>query len=73
MRSGPGVAIKEESGARLVALLLADHSSHVLNLDAFYGAETNIHNVDAMTDVSTPFTAFTRYTVAPSLSSQTSK
>ncbi|KZS97891.1 IkappaB kinase complex, IKAP component [Sistotremastrum niveocremeum HHB9708] len=43
------------------------------DVHAFYGEEANIHNVDAMTDVSTPFTAFTRYTVAPSLSSQTSK
>ncbi|CAK5281923.1 unnamed protein product [Mycena citricolor] len=36
--------------------------------DAFYNAEdeVNLHNVDAMTDVSMPATAFTRYTAAPS-------
>lgn len=43
-------------------------------LDAFYGIEENIHNVDVMTDVSMPYTAFTRYTVAPSsISRGTSK
>ncbi|KAI0061864.1 IkappaB kinase complex, IKAP component [Artomyces pyxidatus] len=41
--------------------------------DAFYGTEdTALHNVDVMTDVS-QFTAFTRYTVAPSTASRTSK
>jgi len=39
-------------------------------LDAFYGVEENLHNVDVMTDVSTPFTAFTRYTAAPSTASR---
>ncbi|KAI5890064.1 IkappaB kinase complex, IKAP component [Schizophyllum commune H4-8] len=41
--------------------------------DAFYGEEANLHNVDVMTDVSMPATAFTRYTVAPSMSSKASK
>ncbi|KAH7928721.1 IkappaB kinase complex, IKAP component [Leucogyrophana mollusca] len=38
--------------------------------DAFYGTEdTNLHNVDVMTDVSMAPTAFTRYTIAPSATS----
>ncbi|KII95516.1 hypothetical protein PLICRDRAFT_96071 [Plicaturopsis crispa FD-325 SS-3] len=42
--------------------------------DAFYGVEdTNLHNVDVMTDVSMPATAFTRYTVAPTSASRVSK
>ncbi|EIW80500.1 pol II transcription elongation factor [Coniophora puteana RWD-64-598 SS2] len=42
--------------------------------DAFYGTEdTNLHNVDVMTDVSMAPTAFTRYTVAPSAASKSSK
>lgn len=43
--------------------------------DAFYGNddETGMHNVDVMTDVSAPVTAFTRYTVAPTTASRTSK
>ncbi|KAL1719857.1 IKI3 family-domain-containing protein [Schizophyllum commune] len=41
--------------------------------DAFYGEEANLHNVDIMTDVSMPATAFTRYTAAPSTSSKASK
>ena len=42
--------------------------------DAFYGTEdTNLHNVDVMTDVSMAPTAFTRYTVAPSATSKASK
>ena len=48
----------------------------VINLfpDAFYGVEDpSLHNVDVMTDVSMPATAFTRYTVAPSTSSRASK
>ncbi|KAF7290054.1 polymerase II transcription elongation factor [Mycena chlorophos] len=42
--------------------------------DAFYGAEDdlNLHNVDAMTDISMAPTAFTRYTVAPTTISRTS-
>ncbi|KIY46095.1 IkappaB kinase complex, IKAP component [Fistulina hepatica ATCC 64428] len=41
--------------------------------DAFYETEdSNLHNVDTMTDVSMPATAFTRYTVAPSAASRTS-
>lgn len=41
----------------------------------FYGNEdeTGIHNVDVMTDVSAPATAFTRYTVAPTSASRTSR
>lgn len=43
-------------------------------LDAFYGTEdTNLHNVDVMTDVSMAPTAFTRYTAAPSATSKASK
>ncbi|KAJ7125399.1 IKI3 family-domain-containing protein [Mycena epipterygia] len=43
--------------------------------DAFYGMEedANLHNVDVMTDVSMPATAFTRYTVAPTSMSRSSK
>ncbi|KAJ7750119.1 pol II transcription elongation factor [Mycena maculata] len=43
--------------------------------DAFYGMDedTNLHNVDVMTDVSMPATAFTRYTVAPTSMSKSSK
>ncbi|KAJ7799963.1 pol II transcription elongation factor [Mycena olivaceomarginata] len=43
--------------------------------DAFYGMEDdpNLHNVDVMTDVSMPATAFTRYTVAPTSMSKSSK
>ncbi|KAF8132053.1 pol II transcription elongation factor [Boletus edulis] len=42
--------------------------------DAFYGTEdTNLHNVDVMTDVSMAPTAFTRYTAALSVTSKTSK
>ncbi|KAF9222466.1 pol II transcription elongation factor [Gyrodon lividus] len=42
--------------------------------DAFYGTEdTNLHNVDVMTDVSMAPTAFTRYTVAASVTSKASK
>ena len=41
--------------------------------DAFYGAEdTDLHNVDVMTDVSMAPTTFTRYTVAPSAVSKSS-
>ncbi|KAH0829046.1 IKI3 family-domain-containing protein [Lanmaoa asiatica] len=41
---------------------------------AFYGTEdTNLHNVDVMTDVSMAPTAFTRYTAAPSVTSKASK
>ena len=32
-----------------------------------------MHNVDVMTDVSAPVTAFTRYTVAPTTASRTSR
>ncbi|KIK96350.1 hypothetical protein PAXRUDRAFT_138652 [Paxillus rubicundulus Ve08.2h10] len=40
---------------------------------AFYGTEdTNLHNVDVMTDVSMAPTAFTRYTVAASVTSKAS-
>lgn len=41
-------------------------------LDAFYATEENIHNVDVMTDAS-GITAFTRYTVAPTTASKSSK
>ncbi|KAJ7188994.1 pol II transcription elongation factor [Mycena filopes] len=43
--------------------------------DAFYGMaeDANLHNVDVMTDVSMPATAFTRYTVAPTSMSKSSK
>ncbi|KAJ7744686.1 pol II transcription elongation factor [Mycena metata] len=43
--------------------------------DAFYGMadDPNLHNVDVMTDVSIPATAFTRYTVAPTSMSKSSK
>ncbi|OBZ69676.1 Elongator complex protein 1 [Grifola frondosa] len=41
--------------------------------DAFYGVEdTDLHNVDVMTDISMAPTTFTRYTVAPSNISRTS-
>ncbi|PPQ93843.1 hypothetical protein CVT25_013552 [Psilocybe cyanescens] len=43
--------------------------------DAFYGTEDNtaLHNIDVMTDVSMPATAFTRYTVAPTATSRSSR
>ncbi|KIP09060.1 hypothetical protein PHLGIDRAFT_68294 [Phlebiopsis gigantea 11061_1 CR5-6] len=44
--------------------------------EAFYGTQednTDLHNVDVMTDVSMAPTAFTRYTVAPSAMSKSSK
>ncbi|KAL4265189.1 Elongator complex protein 1 [Pleurotus pulmonarius] len=42
--------------------------------DVFYGVEdSNLANVDVMTDVSMAPTAFTRYTVAPSMASRASK
>ncbi|KAJ6497417.1 pol II transcription elongation factor [Mycena sanguinolenta] len=42
--------------------------------DAFYGADDpNLYNVDVMTDVSMPATAFTRYTAAPTSMSKSSK
>lgn len=43
-------------------------------VDAFYGVEdTDLHNVDVMTDISMAPTMFTRYTVAPSAASRSSK
>lgn len=43
--------------------------------DAFYGLDDDpaLRDVDVMTDVSMPATAFTRYTVAPSTTSKASK
>lgn len=43
--------------------------------DAFYGVEDNpvLENVDVMTDVSMAPTAFTRYTVAPTSASRSSR
>ncbi|KAJ6488261.1 pol II transcription elongation factor [Mycena vitilis] len=43
--------------------------------DAFYGTaeDANLHNVDVMTDVSMPATAFTRYTIAPTSMSKSSR
>ncbi|KAJ7478610.1 pol II transcription elongation factor [Mycena galericulata] len=43
--------------------------------DAFYGMDedANLHNVDVMTDVSMPATAFTRYTIAPTSMSKSSR
>ncbi|EIN06431.1 IkappaB kinase complex IKAP component [Punctularia strigosozonata HHB-11173 SS5] len=42
--------------------------------DAFYGTEdAGLHNVDVMTDISMPGTAFTRYTRAPTTASRASK
>ncbi|KAG6878005.1 hypothetical protein C0993_000965 [Termitomyces sp. T159_Od127] len=42
--------------------------------DAFYGTEdVALHNVDVMTDVSMAPTAFTRYTVAPTTTSRSSR
>ncbi|KAF9529755.1 Elongator complex protein 1 [Crepidotus variabilis] len=43
--------------------------------DAFYGVEDNpaLQNIDMMTDVSMAPTAFTRYTVAPTSASRTSR
>lgn len=44
-------------------------------IDVFYGNEdeSGMHNVDIMTDISSPATAFTRYTVAPSSVSRSSR
>ena len=43
--------------------------------DAFYGVEDNpaLANVDVMTDVSMAPTAFTRYTIAPTSASRSSR
>ncbi|TCD69585.1 hypothetical protein EIP91_007007 [Steccherinum ochraceum] len=42
--------------------------------DSFYGVEdTDLHNVDVMTDISMAPTMFTRYTQAPTTASRTSK
>ncbi|KNZ72380.1 Elongator complex protein 1 [Termitomyces sp. J132] len=42
--------------------------------DAFYGTEdVALHNVDVMTDISMAPTAFTRYTVAPTTASRSSR
>lgn len=42
--------------------------------DVFYGTEdVALQNIDVMTDVSMPATAFTRYTVAPTATSRSSK
>ncbi|KAF7350896.1 polymerase II transcription elongation factor [Mycena sanguinolenta] len=42
--------------------------------DTFYGGDDpNLYNVDVMTDVSMPATAFTRYTAAPTSMSKSSK
>lgn len=44
--------------------------------EAFYGTQddnADLHNVDVMTDISMAPTAFTRYTVAPSAMSKSSK
>lgn len=44
------------------------------NPDTFFGVEdTTLHNVDVTTDVSTPFTTFTRYTVAQTNTSRATK
>jgi hypothetical protein len=48
--------------------------SFLSRLDAFYGTEdVTLQNVDVMTDISMPATEFTRYTVAPTSVSQSSK
>ena len=51
------------------------HCLSQLLIDVFYGNEDEMgmHNVDVMTDVSAPVTAFTRYTAAPTSASRTSK
>ena len=44
--------------------------------EVFYGTQednADLHNVDVMTDVSMAPTAFTRYTIAPSAMSKSSK
>lgn len=42
-----------------------------LKQDAYLGIEDpSLHNVDVMTDVSTPFSTFTRYTMAPTSTSR---
>jgi elongator complex protein 1 len=63
----------EEPGISLplsVARMLNDSST-----DTFYGGEDDpvLHNVDVMTDISMAPTAFTRYTVAPTAASRTSR
>ncbi|PVF95559.1 IkappaB kinase complex, IKAP component [Serendipita vermifera] len=45
--------------------------SKLENPDAFFGVENPLlHNIDVTTDVSTPITTFTRYTVAPTSTSR---
>jgi len=56
------------------AFIEANHSCLLSVVDEFYGVEdTTLHDVDVMTDVSMAPTAFTRYTIAPSTASRTSK
>ena len=63
----------EEPGELSIAVSMNTASATLI--DVFYGNEdeTGMHNVDVMTDMSAPATAFTRYTVAPTSASRTSK
>ena len=65
---------KIEEPGELFNCCIQDTASATL-IDVFYGNEdeTGMHDVDVMTDVSAPATAFTRYTVAPTSASRTSK
>lgn len=61
----------EEPGLCQVMVVFLGFS--LLAIDAFFGVEdTTLQNVDVMTDVSMPYTAFTRYTVAPTATSRAS-
>jgi elongator complex protein 1 len=63
----------EEPGA--FSMVIFDTGLIATLTDVFYGNEDEsaMHNVDVMTDVSAPATVFTRYTVAPTSASRTSR
>lgn len=69
----------DQKGGRTRLAFVTDFTSrYTLTrlLDAFYGTQddnADLHNVDVMTDISMAPTAFTRYTVAPSAMSKSSK
>lgn len=65
---------KIEEPGEFVDYCIRDTASATL-IDMFYGNEdeTGMHNVDVMTDASAPATVFTRYTVAPTSASRTSR
>lgn len=64
----------EEPGEFLSQSIIYFDAERFNTIESFYGVEdSNLQNVDVMTDISMPETAFTRYTVAPSAASKSSK